>query len=182
MNIQSMFYGITANLRDFQISLLSLVLLSISLTLGENMTMAQQQLPQQQQLQTANSPVNSICQLIQDNRFIAGLTGLDQAVNICNNLNTIGANQALSELCSIVGGFNIINVEDFCNVQNSNQDQQLQQQQPQNSNNNNNNQIPEANQSNSIQNNVPSQSQQEQSGSIIDRLLNMLFSFLNFGS
>jgi hypothetical protein len=176
-----MLYGITANFRDFQISLLSLALLSISLTLGENMAMAQQQLPQQQQPQTANSPVNSMCQLIQDNRFIAGLTGLDQAVNICNNLNTIGANQALSELCSIVGGFNIINVENFCNLQNSNQDQQLQQQQPQNSNNNNN-QIPEANQSTSIQDNVPSQSQQEQSGSIIDRLLNMLFGFLNFGS
>ncbi|HET6590271.1 MAG TPA: hypothetical protein VFG45_08915 [Candidatus Nitrosocosmicus sp.] len=178
MNTQSMFYGITANFRDFQISLLSLALLSISLTLGENMAMAQQQ-PQQQQPQTANSPVNSICQLIQDNRFIAGLTGLDQAVNICNNLNTIGSNQALSELCSIIGGFNIINVKDFCNLQNSNQDQQLQQQ-PQTLNNAS--QLPEANQSNSIQENVPSQSQQEQSGSIIDRLLNMLFGFLNVGS
>lgn len=173
MNTQSMFISISASFRKFQISFLFLALLSVSLTLGENTAMGQQQ----QQQQNANSPVNSICQLIQDNSLIAGLAGLDQAVNICNNLNTIGSNQALSELCSIVGGFNIINVESFCNPQNSTQDQQ---QSPQTLNNAN--QLPEANQDSSNQGNNPSQGQQVPSGSIIDRLLNMLFGFLNFGN
>ena len=176
MNTQDILYSIPASFSEFQISFLFLALLSVSLILGENTAMGQQQLQQQQ---NANSPVNSICQLIQGNSLIAGLAGLDQAVNICNNLNTIGSNQALSELCSIVGGFNIINVESFCNQQNSAEEQQPQQS-PQTSNNNN--QIPEVNQGDSNQDNNPSQSQQEQSGSIIDRLLNMLFGFLNFGN
>lgn len=166
-----MLYRISTCFKDFRISLLFLALLSISLTLGENVAFGQQQ-----QSQSDNSPVNSICQLVQDNSLIAGLAGLDQAINICNNLNSIGSNQALSELCSIVGGFNIINVESFCNQQNQDEERQ----QPQTSNNNN--QIPEANQDTSNQGNNPTQSQQEPTGSIIDRLLNLLFGFLNFGN
>jgi hypothetical protein len=170
MNTQSMLFSIPASFKKFQTLFLFLALLSVSLSLGENVAIGQQQ------QQDANSPVNSICQLIQDNSLIAGLAGLDQAVNICNNLNTIGSNQALSELCSIVGGFNIINVESFCNQQNSSQDQQSPQTL------NNPNQLPEANQDSSTQGNNPVQGQQEPSGSIIDRLLNMLFGFLNFGN
>lgn len=68
------------------------------------------------------STVNSICQIVQENQLIAGLTGLDQALNICNNINTIGSGQALTELCSIVGGLNIIDVGSFCNTSDPNFD------------------------------------------------------------
>ena len=55
---------------------------------------------QQQQPQTASSLVGSICQLVQDNSLISGLVGTRSgALNICNNLNSIGSNQALAELC-----------------------------------------------------------------------------------
>lgn len=179
MIIWCMLYCIVTSLKDFRISLLFLALLLIPLTLSENMAIGQQELQQlHQQAQITNSPVNSICQLIQDNSLIVGLAGLDQAVNICNNLSTMNPDQALSELCSIVGGFNIINVESFCNQQNSTQDQQQQQSQT----SNNTNQIPNANQGSGNQGNNPLQSQQEPSGSIIDRLLNMLYGFLNFGN
>ena len=75
----------------------------------------------QQQQQDTGSLVNSICQLVRSNSLIAGLVGLDQALNICNNLNAIGSNQALSELCSIIGGINIINVNALCEQQKSSQ-------------------------------------------------------------
>ena len=61
--------------------------------------------------QDTGSLVNSICQLVQDNSLISGLVGLDQALNICSNLNSIGSNQALSELCSTIGGLNVINID-----------------------------------------------------------------------
>lgn len=127
---------------------------------------------QQVEQQNSNSPVNSICQLIQDNSLLTGLAGLDQALNICNNLNSIGANNALSELCSIIGGFNVINVDSYCNTDDLGQ-------QPQVSNNGNemldNNRVnPEGN----PQSNTNSQP----SGSIIDRLIDMIFGFLNLGN
>lgn len=90
MIIWCMLYCIVTSLKDFRISLLFLALLLIPLTLSENMAIGQQELQQlHQQAQITNSPVNSICQLIQDNSLIVGLAGLDQTVNICNNLSTI---------------------------------------------------------------------------------------------
>ncbi len=79
----------------------------------------------QQQQQNAGSLVNSICQLVQDNGLISGLVGLDQALNICNNLNSIGSTQALTQLCSTIGGLNVINIDAFCNRQTSSQTQTL---------------------------------------------------------
>ena len=104
------------------------------------------------------SPINSLCNIVQDNRLIVGFIGLDQAINICSNINSLGANQALIELCNVVSGIKIINVDPYCGIQ----AQQSGLNQPGNNtastltNSNSNN--PEAN----------------GSGSIIDRL----FSFL----
>ncbi|WP_148687228.1 hypothetical protein [Candidatus Nitrosocosmicus hydrocola] len=107
------------------------------------------------------SAINSICAMVQDNSLIAGLVGLDQAVNICNNVHSIGSNQALSELCNIVSGLKIINVDSYCNTSTQDLDQKSQNQTgtatPNTSaNSNNNNQDPNI------------------SGSIIDRLIGFL--------
>src|ERR687890_107200 len=67
------------------------------------MASAQQQ-PQQQQQSGSSSTVSSICKMVQDNRFLAGIAGLDQAISICNNLTTVNSGQVLSQLCSVIGG------------------------------------------------------------------------------
>ena len=111
--------------------------------------------------------VNSICQLVRDNSLISGLVGLDQALNICNNLNAIGSTQALSELCSIVGNLNVINTDALC-------DQQVSSQ------------TPTLNQSNETANSLDStqhdrgNTENPGSPSIIDRILGLLFGFIKF--
>src|SRR5215203_2161107 len=72
---------------------------------------------QQQQQSGSPSAVSSICKMVQDNRFLAGVAGLHQAVNICNNLSTVNSGQVLSQLCSVIGGLKIINVESICKQQ-----------------------------------------------------------------
>ena len=98
---------------------LSMVLLSSTFILDPELDAFAQ--PQQD----TESLVNSICQLVQDNSLISGLVGLDQALNICNNLNEIGSNQALAELCSTIGGLNVINMDTYCNQHTSIQTQPL---------------------------------------------------------
>ncbi len=122
---------------------------------------------QQQQPQNAGSLVNSICQLVQGNSLISGLVGLDQALNICNNLNSIGSNQALAELCSTIGGLNVINIKSFCNQQTSNQTQ------PPSEN------IGTSNSQDNTNNNQGN-TEKPSSNSIIDRILGLLSGFLNF--
>jgi hypothetical protein len=113
------------------------------------MASAQQQQPPQQQ-SGSSSAVSSICKMVQDNRFLAGIGGLDQAVNICNKLSTGNSGQVLSQLCSVIGGWKIINVDSICKQQqqqqqtttngtNQNQNQTLSQGGAVNNNNNNNN-------------------------------------------
>ena len=63
------------------------------------------------------SAINSLCNMVQDNRLIVGFIGLDQAINICSNINSLGANQALLELCNVVSGIKIINVDPYCGIQ-----------------------------------------------------------------
>lgn len=63
------------------------------------------------------SGINSLCNMVQDNRLIVGFIGLDQAINICNNVNSLGANQALIELCNVVSGIKVINVDPYCSTQ-----------------------------------------------------------------
>jgi hypothetical protein len=104
------------------------------------------------------SLVNSICQLVQDNSLISGLVGLNEALFICNNLDTIGSNQALNQLCSAISGLNVINIDTFCNQQ---QKQTANQTPPPNENSQSNTESPP-------------------SSSIIDRILGLLFGFLNF--
>ena len=128
---------------------------------------AQQQQQPQQQPQNAGSLVSSICQLVQDNSLISGLVGLDQALNICNNLNAIGSNQALSELCSTIGGLNVINIDAYCNQQISNQTQ------PVSENNGTSN-------SQGSTNNNQGNPENPSSNSIVDRILGLLFGFLKF--
>jgi hypothetical protein len=149
--LQSKYYIIT----------LSMVLLSSTFILDPQLdAFAQQQ-------QEAGSLVNSICQLVQDNSLISTLVGLDQALNICNNLNSIGSNQALSELCSTIGDLNVINIDTYCNQHTSIQTQLL----------NESNKIPDS-QDNMDSN--PNETVNPASNSIIDRILGLFFGFLNF--
>ncbi|HKX97234.1 MAG TPA: hypothetical protein VJL78_05315 [Candidatus Nitrosocosmicus sp.] len=161
------------NIREFSkskylIITLSMVLLSSTFILNPELdAFAQQQQQQQQQQQDTGSLVNSICQLVRDNSLISGLVGLDQALNICNNLNAIGSNQALSELCSTISGLNVINLDAYCNQQESNQNQSLNEK----NETVNNQDRTETNQSNN---------ENPASNSVIDRILGLLFSFLKF--
>jgi bifunctional ADP-heptose synthase (sugar kinase/adenylyltransferase) len=68
--------------------------------------------------------VSSICNMIQNNGFLAGIIGLDKASSICNNLNSLNSQQALSSLCSMISNTGILNIKNICNQQ-----QQLKQQQ-----------------------------------------------------
>ncbi len=119
----------------------------------------------------AGSLVNSICQLVQDNGLISGLVGLNEALFICNNLDTIGSNQALNQLCSTISGLNIINIDTFCNQQ---QQQTVNQSQLPNENSQT------SNSQNVATENGRSNMESPPSGSIIDRILGLLFGFLNF--
>ena len=68
--------------------------------------------------------VSSICNMIQNNGFLAGVIGLDKASSICNNLNSLNSQQALSSLCSMISKTGILDLKSICNQQ-----QQLKQQQ-----------------------------------------------------
>ena len=69
--------------------------------------------------------VSSICNTIQNNGFLAGIIGLDKAASICNNLNSLNSQQALSSLCSIISNTGILDIKSICNQQ---QQQQLKSQ------------------------------------------------------
>jgi hypothetical protein len=71
--------------------------------------------------------VSSICNMISNNGFLAGIIGLDKASSICNNLNSLNSQQALSSLCSMISKTGILNLKSICNQQQ--QPQQLKQQQ-----------------------------------------------------
>ena len=151
------------------IALSSIILLLSSLTFNGGFNIYAQEQPQQQQQQpNAGSLVNSICQLVRDNGLIAGLVGLDQALFICNNLNSIGSNQALSQLCSTIGGLNVINMDSFCNQQQAQPPTQSQ------SPNGNNGTVNTQSNAEHSQGNT----QSPPSNSIVDRILGMLFGFL----
>jgi hypothetical protein len=140
--------------QKYPVIALSMVLLQFAfVSIGTFNVFAQQQQP------NAGSLVNSICQLVQDNSLISGLVGLNEALFICNNLDTIGSNQALNQLCSTISGLNVINIDTFCNQQ--------QQQQT-------------ANQTQLPNENSQSNTETPPSSSIIDRILGLLFGFLNF--
>jgi hypothetical protein len=152
-----------SQLKYLKIALSVMVLLTPAFTLNLWLNASAQQ-----QQQNTGSLVNSICQLVQDNGLISGLVGLDQALNICNNLNSIGSNQALAQLCSTIGGLNVINIDAFCNQQTSSQTPPL-----------NENNAPPSNQDRTENNNQGSTGNPS-SNSITDRIMGLLFGFLNF--
>ncbi len=51
---------------------------------------------------------------------------MGQAVTICSSLNTINSQQALSKICSVIGGFGINNLKNTCNQQQQQQSAQTQ--------------------------------------------------------
>lgn len=132
----------------YHIGIICILLIFLAVIENNKTAFIQQQIDPQ-------SAVNSICKIVQDNSLIAGLVGLDQAVNICNNVQSIGSNQALFELCNVVSGLKIINVDSYCNTPTQQADQKIQVQ-LENGTNSNDNQ--DAN----------------KSGSIIDRLIGFL--------
>lgn len=141
---------------------LAIVFLLVVSTSALMASAQQQPQPQQQPQQQSgsSSPVSSICKMVKDNKFLAGIAGLDQAVNICNNLSTGNSGQVLSQLCSVIGGLKIINVESICkqlpqqqtttNGTNQNQNQTLSQGGVVNNNNNNTNASNSGGSSNSL--------------------------------
>jgi hypothetical protein len=160
-------------LRTSAFGMLAIVFLLIVST-PALMASAQQQQPQQQQ-SGSSSAVSSICKMVQDNRFLAGIAGLDQAVNICNKLSTGNSGQVLSQLCSVIGGLKIINVESICKQQQqqqqtttngTNQNQTLSQGGVVNNNNNNNN------------NNTNASNSGGSSNSLIDKTMGVLKGYL----
>ncbi len=163
-------------LRPSAFGVLSIVFLLVVST-PALMASAQQQQPPQQQQSGSSSAVSSICKMVHDNRFLAGIAGLDQAVNICNNLSTGNSGQILSQLCSVIGGLKIINVESICKQQqqqpqtttngtNQNQNQTLSQGGVVNNNNNNNN------------NNTNASNSGGSSNSLIDKTMGVLKGYL----
>ena len=78
------------------------------------------------------------------------------------------SNQALSELCSTIGGLNVINIDAYCNQQQiSNQTQHVSE------NNGTSN-------SQGSTNNNQGNPQNPSSNSIVDKILGLLFGFLKF--
>ena len=152
-----------SQLKYLRIALYVMVLLTPAFTLNPWLNAFAQ--PQQE---NTGSLVNSICQLVQDNGLISGLVGLDRALNICNNLDSIGSNQALAQLCSTIGGLNVINVDAYCNQQTSSQTPPL----------NENNAPP--NSQDGPESNNQGNTENPSSNSITDRILGLLFGFLNF--
>jgi lipid-binding SYLF domain-containing protein len=71
----------------------------------------------QQQQSSSLGAVSSICNMIQNNGFLAGIIGLDKASSICNNLNSLNSQQALSSLCSIISNTGFLNIKSICNQQ-----------------------------------------------------------------
>ena len=128
---------------------------------------------QQQQQSGSSSTVSSICKMVQDNRFLAGIAGLDQAVNICNNLSTGNSGQILSQLCSVIGGLKIINVESIC------KQQQPQQQTTTNGTNQNQNQtLSHGGAVNNNNNNTNASNSSGSSNSLIDKTMGVLKGYL----
>ncbi len=79
-----------------------------------------------QQQQPSSSALSTICKIVQGNRLLSGFAGLGQAVTICSSLNTINSQQALSKICSVIGGFGINNLKNTCNQQQQQQQQSAQ--------------------------------------------------------
>jgi cytoskeletal protein RodZ len=112
--------------------------------------------------------------MVQDNRFLAGVAGLDQEVNICNNLSTGNSGQVLSQLCSVIGGLKIINVESICKQQ-----QQQQQQHQTTANETVQNQNQTLSKDNVVNNNNTNTSNSGgSSNSLLDKTMGMLKGYL----
>jgi hypothetical protein len=126
----------------------------------------------QQQQGGTLSAVSSICKMVQDNRFLAGIAGLDQAINICNNLSTGNSGQVLSQLCSVIGGLKIINVESIC------KQQQQQQQATTNGTIRNQNQTLSQGSVVNDNNNTNASNSVGSSNSLIDKTMGMLKGYL----
>ncbi len=75
----------------------------------------------QSQQSSSLGAVSSICNMVQNNGFLAGIIGLDKASSICNNLNSLNSQQALSSLCSIISNNGILNIKNICNQQHQQQ-------------------------------------------------------------
>ena len=67
----------------------------------------------QGQQQGSVSENSSICQAIEDNKTSIG-SKFYQAVNICDNQDSIGSSQALTELCYIFSDNRVSDVSAFC--------------------------------------------------------------------
>ena len=166
-------------LRPSAFGVLAIVFLLVVSTPALMASAQQQPQSQPQQQSGSSSTVSSICKMVQDNRFLAGIAGLDQAVNICNNLSTGNSGQVLSQLCSVIGGLKIINVESICKQQ-----QQQQQQTTTNGTNQNQNQNQTlsqggaVNNNNNNNNNTNASNSGGSSNSLIDKTMGVLKGYL----
>ncbi len=73
--------------------------------------------------QDSQSLVDRLCQIVQDNSFLAIISGLTEALAICTGLTALNADQSLSQLCSLIDGLGIINTGAICGQERTGQSQ-----------------------------------------------------------
>lgn len=75
----------------------------------------------QSQSQNPNSVISDICKLVEQNAFLATITGNSEPLAICKGLDLINSNQTLYRLCSAVDSIQVINTAGLCEQTRSNQ-------------------------------------------------------------
>ena len=73
--------------------------------------------------QESQSLVNRLCQIVQDNSFLAIISGLTEALAICTGLTALNTDQALTQLCSLIERLGIISTDAICGQQTTSQPQ-----------------------------------------------------------
>lgn len=68
----------------------------------------------QSQSQNPNSIVSNICKLVEQNAFLATITGNSEPLAICRGVDLINSNQTLYRLCSAVESIPVINTAGLC--------------------------------------------------------------------
>lgn len=75
----------------------------------------------QSQSQNSNSFISDICKLVEQNAFLAAITGNSEPLAICRGVDLINSNQTLYRLCSAVESIRVINTTGLCEQAQSNQ-------------------------------------------------------------
>ena len=75
----------------------------------------------QSQSQNSNPVVSNICKLVEQNAFLATITGNSEPLAICRGVDLINSNQTLYRLCNAVESIPVINTAGLCEQAQPNQ-------------------------------------------------------------